>query len=496
MKQCKLYSLVTTTDEKKTDLYVRRRPIPQGQAVRLKAGETMDFFTYFNSFSVKKWKAYTTLQNITIKLQLHGTFAITCMAADTKGMCTILTDVTNGENYEHTFAVNEIQKDILGFSLVAKEDGATYYGGGYYGEFASYQCLTIGIGICTFKREEYVNRTIEVLQEFQQKNDWLHVIIVDNGSTLAEQEQDKFRIVHNRNYGGSGGFTRAIIEYVDKREADYVLLMDDDIILETSTLERSYSLLCGLKNEYYDSFLCGAMLSMEEPTKQYENTAYWKRIRLYGLGKGFDMSQTATCAVNENLHKHMNQYGAWWYCCIPVHRIEQIGYPLPLFIKGDDMEYGIRNVKPVLTMNGIAVWHQSFIAKMNDVVNYYSDRNMLIINNFAEGCNWGTFSVAIIGRIVKRLIQLRLNGLRMLYFALKDYNKGLSIITSIGGDEKMRQIQERASSPANVHIVPGILMYALKTILCYPVTHKKYMRFREKKLADSKFWKEYLRLRG
>lgn len=43
--------------------------------------------------------------------------------------------------------------------------------------------------------------------------------------------------------------------------------------LKHQALERTYALLSGLKKKYMDNFLSGAMLSLEEPCIQYENTA-------------------------------------------------------------------------------------------------------------------------------------------------------------------------------------------------------------------------------
>lgn len=60
-----------------------------------------------------------------------------------------------------------------------------------------------------------------------------------------------------------------------------------------------------------------------------------------------------------------------------MNRIKEIGYPFARLREGDDMEYGIRNAKEPIHMNGIGVWHQSFASKISPVVNYYSDRNML-----------------------------------------------------------------------------------------------------------------------
>lgn len=482
MKDVKqLYALVTTDNPAKQALYVKR------------AGDTLDFCTYFNSFSLKKWRQYTTLQTVTIKLEFQGTFEITLLTVDSRGEHIVAKERPEG-GYTRTLPLAETKGDLLGVRLRPLSAGAAYQSGAYYGEASAWQSRKIGVGICTFKREEYVRRTMKTLADFQQTHSWLSVLVVDNGSTLPTQETTSLRIVHNRNYGGSGGFTRAMIEYVEQGNVDYVLLMDDDIVLEPSAIERTHSLLSCLKPAYQDSFLSGAMLSLEQPTLQYENTAYWGKIRLHGLGKGFHMDDLHDCVRNESLGTYPNQYGAWWYCGIPLHRIREIGYPLPVFIKGDDMEYGIRNHRPLLSMNGIAVWHQSFSAKLSDVVNYYADRNMLIINNYADGCNWTTFFAAVLGRFVKRLLQGRLDAPKMLHKALLDYDSGLQGITSLRADDKMKEIQSRAASPASLWIVLQTFYQAVKSILMYPEIHQRYAHFREKQLSDSVFWKQYLHM--
>lgn len=478
----KLYALTDTKEKEKQDLYVK------------KSSHLLDFATYFNSFSLRKWKQYTTLQTLTVKLELKGPFKLHFLTFSANGEHTALEEQTEGGLYEHTFALQKLSGDIFGFRLEALQEDAQFLKGAYYGDAVNWHKCKIGAGICTFKREEYVKRTMWVLENFQQEHAWLSVLVVDNGSTLPCKETSALRIVHNRNYGGSGGFTRALIEYVEQGTVDYVLLMDDDIVLEPSAIERAHSLLSCLKEEYQDSFLSGAMLSLEQPTIQYENTAYWGKIRLHGLGKGFAMDEIGTCVRNESLGTYPNQYGAWWFCCIPVHRIRAIGYPLPVFLKGDDMEYGIRNNRPVLSMNGIAVWHQAFAAKMNDVVNYYSDRNMLIINNYAKGCHWGTFAVAVMGRYVKRLLQGRLHALKMLNKALQDYNSGLAGITAVGADDKMKEIQACAKSPVSVFIVLKAFCTALNTICCYPSSHRRYQAFRKEQLAKANFWKKFLHI--
>ncbi len=423
----------------------------------MEQGDLASFTTYFNSVSVKKWKRYTTLKELTLQLKGEGNFAVVMEQLLPGGNVIKLPLTMENETFSYTFEIEELAGDILGFSIKCLSEKGKITEGGWYGDFTEWEENRIGISITTFKRETYAEKTISTLRTFQKENPWLDVLVVDNGRTLTEKEEERFRLVHSRNFGGSGGFTRGMIEYVEKGIVDYVLLMDDDIVLEPSVLERTHSLFCGLKEEYKESFLAGAMLKLEDSAVQYENTACWGRIRLDSEGKNYDLTNTETLAANEKIPRQRNRYGAWWYCAcaIPVPRIKAIGYPLPLFLKGDDIEYGMRNHKEVMSMNGIGVWHQAFQSKMNAVVVYYSDRNMLIMNHYAEECGWFTFIVAILGRILKRILMWKSDSLFFLLAALRDYNTGLTGITSIPLDVKMKLILKTFQEPTTAFLGGG-----------------------------------------
>lgn len=477
----KLYALTTTTDIAKQDLYIRKQ------------GNTLDFITYFNSFSLAKWKQYTTLQEVTLRLQLIGPWQIVWKTIDAISETVIAKDTCDKDTYERSFSVS-FAGTLLGFELTPLADNSRFQGGAWYGTFSQWQEQSIGISICTFKREQYVKRTMTVLREFQQTHPWLSVLVVDNGNTLPKEEQENFRVIYNPNYGGSGGFTRGMIEYVDAGNVDYVLLMDDDIILDTTALERSYALLCGLREEYKDSFLAGAMLRVETPTIQHENTAYWGKIKLHPFGKNFDLSKTEFLIKNEQQLSNTNRYGAWWYCCIPAVRIKAIGYPLPVFVRGDDMEYGIRNEKDTIHMNGIGVWHQSFQSKISPVVKYYDSRNMLILNNYVRNCNFLTFFVAMCGHALKYSIQEKLEGMTIYYYALADYNKGFFDLTQVPLDRKMEKVRNLLSNKPSKKVILYLLGQIVKSIFYYPWVANDYKNFRYQCLKDASFWKNYFRL--
>ena len=492
----KLYSLVDTEVKTKEPLYIQGVNRRSGDIILLNKGEALDFTTYFNSVSLKKWKRYTTIERLQLVLHLKGHFQITFHLYDENKTVHKIAMKTYDSVFVHSFSMAELNDALIGFTIQCLSEDGAYMGGEWNGQFSQWNERKIGISITTFKREKYVKRTMKVLQDFQRDHPWLSVLVVDNGSTLQEINDTQFRVIHNRNYGGSGGFTRGMIDYVEQGKVDYVLLMDDDIVLETSSLERTFALLSGLKKEYMDSFLSGAMLSLENPCIQYENTAAWRKIRLYGEGKNLNLINVKNLLKNEIVPSQKNRYGAWWFCCVPAQRIRDIGYPLPVFIKGDDMEYGIRNHREVMSMNGIGVWHQSFLAKISPVVNYYSDRNMLIINNYAEDCGFGTFIIAVVGRIVKRIIHGNLLGIRCLNQALIDYNKGLTGITSISSDKKMNQIVAMAKGPVSWLVYKDLLVNFIRVLSDYKKVHKDYIDFRQNLLKSNQFWKAFLSIRG
>ena len=63
-------------------------------------------------------------------------------------------------------------------------------------------------------------------------------------STNWQQKmKDKIDIIQNMNAGGAGGFTRGMIEIMNRKEKEgysHVLLMDDDAIIQPDLLVRLY----------------------------------------------------------------------------------------------------------------------------------------------------------------------------------------------------------------------------------------------------------------
>lgn len=488
----KLYDFVLEAAEEREKLYFKasKKCMCIDRGLYIPKGQTVDFLTYFNSISVSKWKKYTTLKKLYIKGFVIGKVDLKIIRLTSDAILIVDSIFVSGK-FEHELDISCKLNHILGLYVYSIDDSILCEAA-YYGVFLSSRTLNISVGICTYKREKYVENTIEKLLDFSQKYKWLRILVIDNGSTLKKVDSEFLRIIHNKNLGGSGGFTRALIENVKLEENDYIILMDDDIKLDTSIILRTYTLLSFLKEEYRDSFLAGSMLSIENPYIQYEKIGYRTIFKGYSYGRNINLADSRSLLKNELENLDDNQFAAWWFCCIPLHRVTEIGYPLPVFIKGDDIEYSLRNNRSIMSMNGIGVWHESFEQKQSLLTHYFADRNMLILNLFLKKSTHAGFLFSMILRITKRLITFDAKELLYLNEALADFQQGFKKITK---DDQISKVQSLNSKEVRVmNEIKKLLINIIKISSKYTKFQKLYIQFKDNELKDNMFWQQYLNL--
>ena len=238
--------------------------------------------------------------------------------------------------------------------------------------------------ICTYRRESYLAATLSALSECLPHL-W-QVYVVDNGCTvnpeLVKQYGGKFTLFPNENTGGAGGFTRGIKEAIAAPDGfEYVLLMDDDVVIAPQAVQRTATLLSHLRPKYRRHFISGAMLRLDKPTVQHEATAYWNGWRVRHVHGNLDLGSFVNVSQSCIPVSHRRQYAAWWYCAIPINQQMKNDLPALLFVNGDDIEYSLRRAFGIVHLNGIAIWHESFVGKANAAKQVYlTVRNGIIIN--------------------------------------------------------------------------------------------------------------------
>lgn len=360
-------------------------------------GVTLSTDTYFNSFSIGKWKKYTIINNLQLRLVLKGEFRLRIVHASTMNKhilrrAFVEQKIITAEKQEILvpFPLDE-KNGIYYFELKSLSDGCEYWGGTYETEIDSNKIsnIKLAIGICTFRRELHIQKNMKILRRTILENpksplyQKLEIYISDNGKSLSKDlETNQIHIFPNRNLGGSGGFTRSMIEIKkdqEKKGFTHILMMDDDVRLNPDAFLRTYTMLCLLKPEHRDAFIGGHMLKNDAQNIQSEAADHWDMVSHHPVKYNYNLENLNFIIKNE-IEDSVNHFG-WWYCCMPLNVVNEHNLPLPIFIKRDDIEYGLRNGTKFVTLNGICVWHEPFEYKSASYLEYYYFRNMCIMNS-------------------------------------------------------------------------------------------------------------------
>lgn len=412
--------------------------------------------TYFNSFSVGKWKKYTKVRQVQIVLSLQGRFNISlCWKQKINDMYIERelknTTVDAEQQTEIKLDFPEETKGMFCFRLEAIGKDGKFFGGYYAAQIPEEEMrpAKIGIVICTYKREEYVGNNVRIMNRDLIENEdsplygRLEVFISDNGQTLDTYnlQSENIHIVRNKNTGGAGGFTRGLIEILKHpdKKITHALLMDDDVIIDTASIVRTAVVLSLLKEEYASAFVGGAMLRSDQRNIQVESGASWNAGSLVALKQNLNLCLCQNCLINEQ--EEYREYNAWWYCCFPMGLVSADNLPLPIFIRGDDLEYGLRNMKTLILMNGICVWHEPFENKYSSYLEYYIIRNRLIDNSF-HFPNWGK------KELIRELIReyrregylYRYKNVSLYMRGIRDFLKGIDFLEQTDAEQLHKQI--------------------------------------------------------
>lgn len=389
------------------DMYYRKIGLPSSPEIYrdeivFKKHQRVNFDTYFNSLSLLKWIKYTYADsNFSINLTLKGDFKVTLIHYWIEPNGTLQYQKISTENVSFSEKqeislpyVTQNPFGMIAFSLEAKKEDSIFYGGYYSSEIDTEpQNINIGMGICTFKRESYVLNNIENLKKYIFTNpdcpvsNKLNIFISDNAHTLNESDFncDKVHLVYNKNTGGSGGFTRTMLQAIDYNKENeakltHLLLTDDDIKFDPDAIIRAYTMLSILKPEFTDAFIGGAMCRMDKENIQHASGEIWHKNRCENFIETFNNNRNLInlCDIVENEYFVNSNHQAWWFCAIPMKFIREDNLSMPFFIKSDDIEFSARNMKTLILLNGINAWHESFESKYSAQNEYYTVRNYLI----------------------------------------------------------------------------------------------------------------------
>lgn len=366
----------------------------------LAAGDEVSFATYFNAFPAAYWRRWTSLPSVILRLRLSGAGRIDVYRSKADG------DIVHvaGAGVSGTDRQVELELDLTPFvdggwywfDLTADED-LTILEAGWHADREPVRPGRLAVGICTFNRPvDCVAAVATIAADPVVSAELAAVVVADQGDRkvrdeahfpqVAAQLGDRLHLVEQGNLGGSGGFARAMYETLEHTDATHVLFLDDDVQLEADSLHRALAF-----SRFTDRpmLVGGQMLALQDRSVLHtmgevvDRFGFLYRPAAYAVTQ-HDFAEESLRETPE-LHRRVDvDYNAWWMCLIPREAAEQIGLPLPLFIKWDDAEYGLRAGAAgyrTATLPGAAIWHLAWTDKddVSDWQAYFFARNRLIV---------------------------------------------------------------------------------------------------------------------
>jgi galactofuranosylgalactofuranosylrhamnosyl-N-acetylglucosaminyl-diphospho-decaprenol beta-1,5/1,6-galactofuranosyltransferase len=371
------------------------------RSAQISEGRRVSFATYFNAFPASYWRRWTTVESVTLRIRLAGESKIILYRSTAKGFShpveTISVHSDEPTTIQRTLPLAPfIDGGWYWFDIVAGPRGTTLIEADWLGLAHDRPAGRVSLGITTFNQPDFMLEQLRTLGEATEIHDLIdRVYVIDQGNERVTERPgfadatkklgDRVQVIEQGNIGGSGGFARAMDETVRAGRSAYVLLMDDDVKLEPEgimraatfgDLARRPTIVGGHMFSLYDRSLLHAFAESVEPWTWWWGAAPNTKAR-HDFGRR-NLRNTPW------LHRRADSdYNGWWMCLIPARVIAEIGLSLPVFIKWDDAEYGVRARDrgfPTVALPGVGAWQVPWDDK-DDARNwqaYYHLRNRIV----------------------------------------------------------------------------------------------------------------------
>ncbi len=395
----KLYLEESTTNARRAHATTRT-------SLQIGAESEVSFATYFNAFPASYWRRWSICTSVVLRVELTGSGRVDLYRTKATG-ARIFVEGRGFAGTEDAPETLEIEVGLGPFEDggwiwfdVTTDSKVTLLGGGWYAPIPAPGTANIAVGIPTFNRPADCANALRELTADPLVDEVIGAVIVPDQGTRKVRDHpdfpaaaarlgDRLSLHDQPNLGGSGGYSRVMYEALKNTDCQQILFMDDDIRIEPDSILRVLAMSRFAKTP----MLVGGQMLMQEPSHLHimgevvdrsnfmwtaaAHAEYDHDFAEYPLSDKEDKSKL--------LHRRIDvDYNGWWTCMIPRQVAEELGQPLPLFIKWDDADYGLRAAEhgyPTVTLPGAAIWHMAWSDK-DDAIDwqaYFHLRNRLVV---------------------------------------------------------------------------------------------------------------------
>jgi len=474
-----------------SDTNARRAHAPTRTTLEIGAESEVSFATYFNAFPASYWRRWSTLESVVLRVELTGTARVDVYRSKATGARITIggAPVSSGSGTATDSDVGARASVEFDIELSPFEDGGwiwfdittntkvTVHSAGWYAPQAAPGRANVAVGIPTFNRPSDCVNALAALTSDPSVDEVISAVIVTDQGTKKAKDHPGFEAaaaalgnrltVHNQpNLGGSGGYSRVMYEALKNTDCEQILFMDDDIRIEPDSILRALAMNRFAKTP---TLVGGQMLNLQEPSHLHVmgemvdqenfmwtgavNTEYDHNFAKYPLN---DEEETRS----RLLHRRIDvDYNGWWMCMIPRQVAEELGQPLPLFIKWDDADYGLRAAEhgyPTVTLPGAAIWHMAWSDK-DDAIDwqaYFHLRNRLVV----AAMHWdGKITGLIASHLkatIKHLLCLEYSTVAIQNKAMDDFLAGPEHIFSIL-ESALPEVRRMRQDYPDAVVLPG-----------------------------------------
>ena len=373
------------------------------RSYRLDAGGRSSFATLLNAFPASYWRRFTPVREVTLRVATTGPGTLVVYRSSSRGAAARVTSRRLEEASTHEVVLPLeafVDGGWLWFDLVAGSEALVLDRAEWCvpARAVGDEGLAGGVtvGITTFDRPAFCAALLTQLGEAPELDDVIDaVVVVDQGRRLVADDPgfgraatalgDRLSVIRQANLGGSGGFSRAMLETLDAGRSSHVLLLDDDVVAEPEGIARAAAFA---RHTTHPTVVGGHMFSMHERSVLHafsEVVRPWQfrwspaapSVHDHDLGR---WNLRSTPWMHRRIH---SDYTGWWMCLVPTTVLRDVGLSMPFFIKWDDAEFGLRAGAaghPTVSLPGAAVWHVPWTDKDDSVdwQAYFHARNRLV----------------------------------------------------------------------------------------------------------------------